>query len=59
MVWDRVKVFSATKASDRQTLGERITEWIKQARPQIADTVVRQSSDSAFHCLSITFFYTI
>jgi hypothetical protein len=53
-----VKVFSATMAQERENLGDRITEWLR-ARPQIevADTVVTQSSDEAFHCLAITLFY--
>lgn len=48
-----VKVFSATKARDRDTLGERVTAWI-QANPGVAilRTVVSQTSDSEFHCLS-------
>ncbi len=48
-----VKVFSATKARDRDTLGERVTAWI-HANPGIAilRTVVSQTSDSEFHCLS-------
>ncbi|HVV17314.1 MAG TPA: hypothetical protein VHH90_08935 [Polyangia bacterium] len=48
-----VKVFSATKARDRDSLGERITAWI-QANPGIAilRTVVSQTSDNEFHCLS-------
>lgn len=53
-----VKVFSATKARDREELGEVITHWLR-ANPgmTIVDKVVMQSSDSEFHCLSITFFY--
>ena len=49
-----IKVFSATKARDRDTLGERVTAWI-QANPGIAilRTVVSQTSDSEFHCLSM------
>jgi hypothetical protein len=49
-----VKVFSATKARDRDTLGERVTAWI-QANPQvrILSTVVALTSDRAFHCLSM------
>lgn len=47
------KVFSATKAADREQLGERVTEWVR-ANPQleILKTVVSQSSDNQFHCLS-------
>ncbi len=53
-----VKIFSATMAPDRDNLGERITEWLRQ-RPQVkvVDTIVTQSSDEAFHCLAITLFY--
>lgn len=50
-----LKVFSATKFQERDVLGEKVTEWIR-ARPnlEIVDIVIRQSSDSEFHCLSIT-----
>jgi len=54
-----VKVFSATKARDRDVLGERITDWIaEQGDIVITDHVVTQSSDSEFHCLAITLFYS-
>lgn len=52
-----VKVFSATKYADRERLGERITEWIRKTRPTIVDTVVTQSSDNEFHCLTVSVFY--
>ena len=54
-----VKVFSATKARERESLGERITDWIdaNSKRVEIVNTVVTQSSDREFHCLSITVFY--
>ena len=47
------KVFSATRAQDREALGERVSAWIG-ANPQleVRDTVVSLSSDSKFHCLS-------
>ena len=53
-----VKVFSATKAKERELLGELITDWIR-ANPnnEIIDKIVTQSSDSEFHCLTITLFY--
>jgi hypothetical protein len=53
-----VKVFSATKAKERDLLGDSITEWIR-TNPQydIVDKIVTQSSDSEFHCLTITLFY--
>jgi hypothetical protein len=52
------KVFTATKARDRDGLGEVLTRWIQDnPKAQIIDKVVTQSSDSEFHCLSITIFY--
>jgi hypothetical protein len=53
-----VKVFSATKAKEREELGETITRWLT-ANPglEIVDRVVSQSSDDEFHCLSIVLFY--
>lgn len=53
-----VKVFSATKARERETLGEQVTSWIRKNQgKQIIDKIVTQSSDSEFHCLTITLFY--
>jgi hypothetical protein len=53
-----VKVFSATKAKEREELGETITRWLKaNADMEIVDKVVNQSSDNEFHCLSIVFFF--
>lgn len=58
MAFNGVKVFSATKAKDREELGEQITRWIR-ANPnaQVTDKIVTQSSDSEFHCITITLFY--
>ena len=53
-----VKVFSATKARDRERLGETITNWILLHREyEIFDKIVTQSSDAEFHCLAITLLY--
>lgn len=56
--FDSVKVFSATKARDRDLLGDMITDWLR-ANPgvDVVDKIVTQSSDSEFHCLAITLFY--
>ena len=52
------KVFTATKARDRDELGEVLTRWLRDnPRAKIVDKVVTQSSDREFHCLSITIFY--
>ena len=53
-----VKVFTATKAREREALGEVITRWLADnPRAHMIDKIVTQNSDSAFHCLSITLFY--
>jgi hypothetical protein len=53
-----VKVFSATKAKEREELGETVTRWLR-ANPdlEIVDRVVTQSSDAEFHCLTFVLFY--
>jgi hypothetical protein len=52
-----VKVFSATKMRDRQSIGEQVTSWMA-ANPgtRIVKRSVTQSSDDEFHCLSIVLF---
>ncbi len=52
------KVFSATRAKEREELGEAITRWIR-ANPQfeLVDKIVTQSSDREFHCLTVTVFF--
>ncbi len=58
MTFTGVKVFSATKAKEREELGETVTRWLR-ANPdlEMVDRVVTQSSDNEFHCLTIVFFY--
>jgi len=58
MSFTGVKVFSATKAKDREELGEQVTRWIREnPDASIVDKIVTQSSDKEFHCLTITLFY--
>ena len=70
--YTHLKVFSATKAKDRDELGETVNKWLDGMRDthrqggavpglrfSIVDTVITQSSDSEFHCLVITIFYTL
>lgn len=54
-----VEIFSATMHKERQTLGEWITRWL-EANPQVKFTnkTVTQSSDNAFHCLTVVIVYT-
>jgi hypothetical protein len=51
------KVFTATKAAEREKLGEAITEWLQNNKVQIVDKSITQSSDQAFHCLTVILFY--
>lgn len=52
------KVFSATKAKERDELGETLTNWLK-ANPdvEVVYKIVTQSLDREFHCLTMTIFY--
>ena len=53
-----LKVFSATKAREREELGEKVTGWLRrQTDIEVVDKVVSQSSDREFHCVTITLFY--
>lgn len=53
-----VKVFSATKAREREEIGENIGRWLKaNGDVKVVDRVVLQSSDDEFHCLSVVIFY--
>ena len=53
-----VKVFSATKARERDELGEKVTGWLRNnPEAKVVEKRVTQSSDAEFHCLTITLFY--
>jgi hypothetical protein len=53
-----VKIFSATLAKNREELGEKATEWMKEhPNFKIVDMRVVQSSDREFHCISLLLFY--
>jgi hypothetical protein len=58
VTFNGVKVFSATKAKEREELGETITRWLR-ANPdlEIVDRTLTQSSDDEFHCLTFVLFY--
>jgi hypothetical protein len=58
MIFDGAKVFSATKAREREELGETITRWMREHKElEIVDKIVTQSSDREFHCLTLTLFF--
>jgi hypothetical protein len=53
-----VKLFSATKFAERDTLGDRVTLWLREHPDfEIIDMLVTQSSDAEFHCVTISVFY--
>lgn len=58
-LFDGVKIFSATKQKEREELGETATRWLDEhaSKLEIVDKMVTQSSDSEYHCLTITVFY--
>jgi hypothetical protein len=59
MMFDAVKVFSATKQKERDELGETVTRWLdaRKNEIEIVDKVIKQSSDSEYHCVTIILFY--
>ena len=53
-----VKVFTATKAKEREELGSVITYWLEEhPNYEVVDKKVTQSSDDEYHCLTISIFY--
>ena len=58
-MFDAVKIFSATKQKERDELGETVTRWLDEraGKIDIVDKLVTQSSDSEYHCVTITLFY--
>ncbi|MBW1809697.1 MAG: hypothetical protein JRJ87_15990 [Deltaproteobacteria bacterium] len=53
-----IAVFTATKAKEREGLGDRVTEWLRQEPPkEILDLQITQSSDDEFHCLTFSLWY--
>jgi len=53
-----VKTFTATTVRDREALGDRVTTWLgANGDLELVDRTATQSSDKAFHCLSIIVFF--
>lgn len=56
--FDGVQMFAATKARDRDKLGETISGWMAKNRHLVpVDWTVTQSSDNEFHCVTFTLFW--
>lgn len=52
-----VKVFSASRASERSALGEKITTWLAEHPDlEVVSKSVTQSSDTAYHAITIVVF---
>lgn len=52
------KVFSATLARNREELGDKVTQWLREHPDcRIVDMRVVQSSDREFHCISLVLFF--
>lgn len=57
MRYSVVKVFTATKAKERNAVGDRATEWLRgNPDMEVVDKQLRLSSDQEFHCLSLILF---
>lgn len=58
-MFNGVKVFSATKHKERDELGETVSRWLRNNgdKIEIVDKIVSQSSDSEYHCVTITLFF--
>lgn len=57
--FDVLKVFTATRFNDREKLGDTVTAYkndLARKGAKVVATAVMQSSDSEFHCLTITVF---
>jgi hypothetical protein len=58
VMFNGVKVFSATMFADREQLGEKVTNWMaSNTHLEVTEIAVTQSSDASFHCIAITVFY--
>ncbi len=56
--YNGVKIFSASKAEEREVLGERVTAWLSEhPHLEVRKIQTLQSSDKAFHCISVVVFY--
>lgn len=54
----KCKVFSATKAREREELGQAVTTFLASAEvKKLVDKEVHQSSDNEFHCVTIVVWY--
>lgn len=56
--FEGMKIFSATKARDRERLGESVTGWMnKNPHLEVVNYNISQSSDTEFHCVTVAIFW--
>ena len=56
--FDGVQIWTATMAREREGMGAQITRWMRDnPDKEIVDYTITQSSDAAYHCVVVTFFY--
>jgi hypothetical protein len=57
-MYDGLEIFSATLASEREKIGDRVTRFLIE-HPDLVPvkTEIRQSSDSSHHCLTVLLFW--
>lgn len=57
--FEGIKVFTASMMRERDGLSHRVNRWLakNEGAITIVDKEVKQSSDAAYHCLSIVLFY--
>jgi hypothetical protein len=54
-----VKVFTATKAKEREEIGTKITQWLSDnPGVEILKKTATQSSDTEYHCVTVTVVYS-
>ena len=58
VAYDGIKIFSATRAAEREKLGEKMEGWSRvNQHLDVVEARVLQSSDNAYHCLTIAVFW--
>jgi hypothetical protein len=57
-MFNGVKVFTGATELQRKRLGDVVTDWLATHESlRIVDMCVMQTSDSEYHCVTITIFY--
>lgn len=60
--FDYVKIFRASMKREQDTMDADINKWLlalSKAGGEVVDMIVKQSSDSEYHCITIVFTYVV